>query len=231
MRKKKFILYVTMIAAAAGINLSACSSGTGAEQGTAALRSSGQGTGSVQSSIQGTDVSKAPGQETPGEGGTKDETISEHTLKSESARNQENARNQKDAEGPVLRLELPEDQGLCSDPSFIQQDDNTIQILFHDETTQSDAIAWASLEAAGGPSENYVLDQQGMEQREILAGEDGPVVLTIRKTVENSDIHGILISWEQEGVFYELWEDDAREKKEAVVDMASAIASRSRLPL
>ena len=222
MRKKKFILYVTMIAAAAGINLSACSSGTGAEQGTAALRSSGQGTGSVQSSIQGTDVSKAPGQEMPGEGGTKDETISEHTLKSESARNQ------KDAEGPVLRLELPEDQGLCSDPSFIQQDDNTIQILFHDETTQSDAISWASLEAAGGPSENYVLDQQGMEQREILAGEDGPVVLTIRKTVENSDIHGILISWEQEGVFYELWEDDAREKKEAVVDMASAIVSRSR---
>ena len=93
MRKKKFILYVTMIAAAAGINLSACSSGTGAEQGTAALRSSGQGTGSVQSSVQGTDVSKAPGQEMPGEGGTKDETISEHTLKSESARNQENARN------------------------------------------------------------------------------------------------------------------------------------------
>ena len=46
--------------------------------------------------------------------------------------------------------------------------------------------------------------------------------------MENSDIHGILISWEQEGVFYELWEDDAREKKEAVVDMASAIVSRSR---
>ena len=222
MRKKKFILYVTMIAAAAGINLSACSFGPRCPAGSGGVRVTRPGTGLVQSSIQGTDVSKAPGQEMPGEGGTKDETISEHTLKSESARNQ------KDAEGPVLRLELPEDQGLCSDPSFIQQDDNTIQILFHDETTQSDAIAWASLEAAGGPSENYVLDQQGMEQREILAGEDGPVVLTIRKTVENSDIHGILISWEQEGVFYELWEDDAREKKEAVVDMASAIVSRSR---
>ena len=53
------------------------------------------------------------------------------------------------------------------------------------------------------------------------------VKMTIQKTVENSDIHGILVSWEHEGVFYELWEDDARDSMDAVIEMASAIAVRS----
>ena len=55
--------------------------------------------------------------------------------------------------------------------------------------------------------------------------------MTIQKTVENSDIHGILVSWEHEGVFYELWEDDARDSMDAVIEMASAMlfaAQRSK---
>ena len=109
---------------------------------------------------------------------------------------------------------------------MIQEDEHTVQIQFHDENTQSDAMAWASLEAGGGPSEYYVLDEEGTLQQEVWAGEK-LVKMTIQKTVENSDIHGILVSWEHEGVFYELWEDDARDSMDAVIEMSSAIAVRS----
>ena len=53
-------------------------------------------------------------------------------------------------------------------------------------------MAWASLEAGGGPSEYYVLDEEGTLQQEVWAGEK-LVKMTIQKTVENSDIHGILV--------------------------------------
>ena len=133
---------------------------------------------------------------------------------------------QEAAKAPVLRLKLPDDVTVCSSPVIIQEDEHTVQIQFHDENTQSDAMAWASLEAGGGPSEYYVLDEEGTLQQEVWAGEK-LVKMTIQKTVENSDIHGILVSWEHEGVFYELWEDDARDSMDAVIEMASAIAVRS----
>ena len=145
---------------------------------------------------------------------TEEGTASEHIPEQEAAK------------APVLRLKLPDDVTVCSSPVMIQEDEHTVQIQFHDENTQSDAMAWASLEAGGGPSEYYVLDEEGTLQQEVWAGEK-LVKMTIQKTVENSDIHGILVSWEHEGVFYELWEDDARDSMDAVIEMASAIAVRS----
>ena len=149
---------------------------------------------------------------------TEEGTASEHTT--------EHIPEQEAAKAPVLRLKLPDDVTVCSSPVIIQKDEHTVQIQFHDENTQSDAMAWASLEAGGGPSEYYVLDEEGTLQQEVWAGEK-LVKMTIQKTVENSDIHGILVSWEHEGVFYELWEDDARDSMDAVIEMASAIAVRS----
>ena len=153
---------------------------------------------------------------------TEEGTASEHTTEHIP----EHIPEQEAAKAPVLRLKLPDDVTVCSSPVMIQEDEHTVQIQFHDENTQSDAMAWASLEAGGGPSEYYVLDEEGTLQQEVWAGEK-LVKMTIQKTVENSDIHGILVSWEHEGVFYELWEDDARDSMDAVIEMASAIAVRS----
>lgn len=125
--------------------------------------------------------------------------------------------------GPVLVLSLPEDERLCSNP-VRSQDDKMIQILFHDESTQSDAIARASLDSEDSLSEYYVLDEAGAEKRRVPAEDGSEMEMDIRKTVENSDIHGILIRWEYKGIFYELWEDDAREQADDVIRMAAGIA-------
>lgn len=222
MRKKKYILYFAAAAAAAGLGLGACSPGTGTQKETASSVSAGQqtavsgGTESGTESETGYENGHETGHETRHETGheTEEGTASEHIPEQEAAK------------APVLRLKLPDDVTVCSSPVMIQEDEHTVQIQFHDENTQSDAMAWASLEAGGGPSEYYVLDEEGTLQQEVWAGEK-LVKMTIQKTVENSDIHGILVSWEHEGVFYELWEDDARDSMDAVIEMASAIAVRS----
>ena len=226
MRKKKYILYFAAAAAAAGLGLGACSPGTGAQKETASSVSAGQqtavsgGTESGTESETGYENGHETGHETRHETEleTEEGTASEHTT--------EHIPEQEAAKAPVLRLKLPDDVTVCSSPVIIQKDEHTVQIQFHDENTQSDGMAWASLEAGGGPSEYYVLDEEGTLQQEVWAGEK-LVKMTIQKTVENSDIHGILVSWEHEGVFYELWEDDARDSMDAVIEMASAIAVRS----
>lgn len=236
MRKKKAVLYFAAAAAAVSIGLVACSPGTGAGKETVISVPTGQGTA----------VSEAQELETPGLGASGQESSeqtdgadqskvnfsgqsewAENEIKTSTEKETGKVMKQESAKAPVLRLKLPEDETICSSPAVIQEDGTAIQIQFHDETTQSDAMAWASLEAGGGPSEYYVLDEEGTERQEILAGEKIRVEMTIRKTVENSDIHGILVSWKYEGVFYELWEDDARESADAVVDMVAAIAARS----
>ena len=210
MRKKKYILYFAAAAAAAGLGLGACSPGTGTQKETASSVSAGQ-----QTAVSGVS-----------ESGTESETGYENGHETEEGTASEHIPEQEAAKAPVLRLKLPDDVTVCSSPVMIQEDEHTVQIQFHDENTQSDAMAWASLEAGGGPSEYYVLDEEGTLQQEVWAGEK-LVKMTIQKTVENSDIHGILVSWEHEGVFYELWEDDARDSMDAVIEMASAIAVRS----
>ena len=234
MRKKKYILYFAAAAAAAGLGLGACSPGTGTQKETASSVSAGQQTAVSGVSESGTESETGygngheTGHETRHETrhetelGTEVGTASEHTTEHIP----EHIPEQEAAKAPVLRLKLPDDVTVCSSPVMIQEDEHTVQIQFHDENTQSDAMAWASLEAGGGPSEYYVLDEEGTLQQEVWAGEK-LVKMTIQKTVENSDIHGILVSWEHEGVFYELWEDDARDSMDAVIEMASAIAVRS----
>ena len=221
MRKKKYILY---FAAAAGLGLGACSPGTGAQKETASSVSAGQQTAVSGVTESGTESETGDenGHETRHETEleTEEGTASEHTTEHIP----EHIPEQEAAKAPVLRLKLPDDVTVCSSPVIIQEDEHTVQIQFHDENTQSDAMAWASLEAGGGPSEYYVLDEEGTLQQEVWAGEK-LVKMTIQ--VENSDIHGILVSWEHEGVFYELWEDDARDSMDAVIEMASAIAVRS----
>lgn len=211
MRKKKYILYFAAAAAA-------CSPGTGTQKETASSVSAGQQTAVSGVSESGTESETGYGNGHETELGTEVGTASEHTT--------EHIPEQEAAKAPVLRLKLPDDVTVCSSPVMIQEDEHTVQIQFHDENTQSDAMVWASLEAGGGPSEYYVLDEEGTLQQEVWAGEK-LVKMTIQKTVENSDIHGILVSWEHEGVFYELWEDDARDSMDAVIEMASAIAVRS----
>lgn len=219
MRKKKAVLYFAAAAAAVSIGLVACSPGTGAGKETVISAPAGQDT-----AVNETQGIGLPGQESSEQTEGGDQSKEKDSGRSEQAESDINTGTEK---APVLRLKLPEDETLCSSPAVIQEDGTAIQIQFHDETTQSDAMAWASLEAGGGPSEYYVLDEDGTERQEVLAGEKIRVEMTIRKTVENSDIHGILVSWNYEGVFYELWEDDARESADAVVDMAAAIAARS----
>lgn len=219
MRKKKAVLYFAAAAAAVSIGLVACSPGTGAGKETVISAPAGQDT-----AVNETQGLGLPGQESSEQTEGGDQSKEKVSGRSEQAESDIKAGTEK---APVLRLKLPEDETICSSPAVIREDGTAIQIQFHDETTQSDAMAWASLEAGGGPSEYYVLDEEGTECQEILAGEKIRVEMTIRKTVENSDIHGILVSWKYEGVFYELWEDDARESADAVVDMAAAIAARS----
>lgn len=226
MRKKKYILYFAAAAAAAGLGLGACSPGTGTQKETASSVSAGQQTAVSGVSESGTEseTGYGNGHETGHE--TRHETELETEEGTASEHTTEHIPEQEAAKAPVLRLKLPDDVTVCSSPVMIQEDEHTVQIQFHDENTQSDAMAWASLEAGGGPSEYYVLDEEGTLQQEVWAGEK-LVKMTIQKTVENSDIHGILVSWEHEGVFYELWEDDARDSMDAVIEMASAIAVRS----
>lgn len=219
MRKKKAVLYFSAAVAAVSIGLVACSPGTGAGKETVISAPAGQDT-----AVNETQEIGLPGQESSEETEGGDQSKEKVSGRSEQAESDIKTGTEK---APVLRLKLPEDETICSSPAVIREDGTAIQIQFHDETTQSDAMAWASLEAGGGPSEYYVLDEEGTERQEVLAGEKIRVEMTIRKTVENSDIHGILVSWNYEGVFYELWEDDARESADAVVDMAAAIAARS----
>lgn len=244
MRKKQFILYFAAAAAAAGIGLGACSSGSGTEKKAVTPVPAGQETAGQGAAGQGAAAGEAAGLEAsgreplenPGSTGQSNEDFSgrvesaENGIRTETVRGTGQASKQESAKAPVLRLKLPDDEGSFSSPAIIQEDENTIQIQFHDENTQSDAMAWASLEAGGGPSEYYMFDEEGTEQQEVSAGEKFRVKMTIKKTVENSDIHGILVSWEHEGVFYELWEDDARDSMDAVIDTASAIAARSTGP-
>lgn len=246
MRKKEYILYFAAAAAAVSIGLGACSPGTGktvtpvptGQEATGQVETgqespAGEGPGPEASGQEpqkipgGAETSKAdfPGQGSSPENGGKTETGNGGNAETGKGPGQDST--QESAKATVLRLKLPEDERICSSPAIIQEDDNTIQIQFHDENTRSDAIAWASLEAGGGPSEYYMFDEDGTKQQEVSAGEELRVKMTVKKTVENSDIHGMLVSWEHEGVFYELWEDDARDSTDAVIDMASAIAARS----
>ena len=147
MRKKKYILYFAAAAAAAGLGLGACSPGTGTQKETASSVSAGQQTAVSGVSESGTESETGyengheTGHETRHETGheTEEGTASEHIPEQEAAK------------APVLRLKLPDDVTVCSSPVMIQEDEHTVQIQFHDENTQSDAMAWASLEAGRRP--------------------------------------------------------------------------------
>lgn len=215
--------------AALSLGLGACSPGEKTGMETMGMETAGMEAAGMET----TDIGTA-GMETTGIGTAGIETTGMETTGIEPAdlAAEAQAVNGTDEEDenvaePKLRLELPEDDSMYSQASTIQQDNRVIQIQFHHENTGSDAIIWASIEAEGGPSEYYMFDEDGIRSEMADIGAGGPLEMTIRKTVENSDIHGILISWEYDGVYYELWEDDAREQADRVLQMAAAIASQS----
>lgn len=194
---------IVAVTAAFSLNIGACSSGdksgTDPERETAGSEYAGQETSEGDSAGQDTSEAGSAGREIPETGSADREA--------------------------VLKLSLPEDESLFSHP-VRSEDDGMIQIQFGDQNTRSEAIVWASLEKEGGPSEYYVFDEEGEEKKMVAAG-SRQLEMVIRKTVENSDIHGILVSWECDGVYYELWEDDAREQADDVIQTAAEIAARS----
>ena len=89
---------------------------------------------------------------------TEEGTASEHTT--------EHIPEQEAAKAPVLRLKLPDDVTVCSSPVIIQKDEHTVQIQFHDENTQSDAMAcWLPWRQEAAPRNTTSLTRRGLCSR------------------------------------------------------------------
>ena len=124
----------------------------------------------------------------------------------------------------VLALRLPEDESRFSDPVYGSEDEDTLTVQFYDVEAESGALARASRHEDGGPAEYYVFDEGTKKTYEAKAPDGSKLEVAVMMTIENSDIPGILASWEHDGIYYTLWEDESRDRPDAVARTAAAIA-------
>lgn len=123
-----------------------------------------------------------------------------------------------------LKLELPENESWSSGAVYSIIGGRVAQIQFHDEITGSDAIARAGKQEDGDISGIYYAFDDSKKQSWFTDVEDGTrVYITVQATSENSDVHGVLATWNYKDLSYSLWEDDAREFPDAVAKMAVEI--------
>lgn len=124
-----------------------------------------------------------------------------------------------------LNLSLPEDKERYENITYSIISNEIAQIRFHDKTTNSDAILRAGKAEGGDPSGIYYEFDSSKVRKETVKAKDGTEVdIVAQPTIENSDIHGVLVVWNAEGSVYTLWEDDAREQIDEVVQAAVEIA-------
>lgn len=124
-----------------------------------------------------------------------------------------------------LKLSLPEDKERYENILYSIISNEVAQIRFHDETTNSDAILRAGKAEGGDPSGIYYEFDSSKVRKETVKAKDGTEVdIVAQPTIENSDIHGVLVVWNAGGSVYTLWEDDAREQIDEVVQAAVEIA-------
>lgn len=124
-----------------------------------------------------------------------------------------------------LKLSLPEDKERYENITYSIISNEIAQIRFHDKTTNSDAILRAGKAEGGDPSGIYYEFDSSKVRKETVKAKDGTEVdIVAQPTIENSDIHGVLVVWNAEGSVYTLWEDDAREQIDEVVQAAVEIA-------
>lgn len=127
-----------------------------------------------------------------------------------------------------IEIVLPQNESWYSSPVCSVEDGAVRQVMFRDEITGSDAVVRASKKEDGDPSVFfYVFDDSKREKWSARAEDGTSIEITVEVTVENSDIHGVLATWEHGGVLYALWEDDAADAMDSVAKIAMAIAERS----
>lgn len=127
-----------------------------------------------------------------------------------------------------LKLELPANDQWYSEPLYSVIEGRVAQIQFVDKITDSDAIARAGKSGEEDISGIYYVFDDSKKQSWFTKMEDGTLVdITVQVTEENSDVHGVLATWNYKDVTYSLWEDDAWEYPDAVAKMAIAIMERS----
>ena len=128
-----------------------------------------------------------------------------------------------------IQIQLPRNEKWYSGPVYSTEEGNVEQVMFHDEITGSDAIVRACREEDGDPSVFYYMFDDSKKQAWTVSTEDGTRIdITVEVTVENSDIRGVLATWNRQGILYALWEDDAVHSVDSVAKIAMEIAERSR---
>lgn len=128
-----------------------------------------------------------------------------------------------------IQIQLPRNEKWYSGPVYSTEEGNVEQVMFRDEITGSDAIVRACREEDGDPSVFYYMFDDSKKQAWTVSTEDGTRIdITVEVTVENSDIRGVLATWNRQGILYALWEDDAVHSVDSVAKIAMEIAERSR---
>ena len=127
-----------------------------------------------------------------------------------------------------LKIGLPMNENWYSDPVYSTEEGGVRQVMFYDEFSRSDVIVRACRTEDGDPSVFYYMFDEQKKQTWMATAKDGArIEITLEVTIENSDIHGVLATWEHGGIRYALWEDDAKDAVDSAAKMAVEIAERS----
>ena len=127
-----------------------------------------------------------------------------------------------------ISLELPQNPDWIRDPACSILGGKVAQIRFYDMMAESDAIVRAADESEEDISGIYYVFDDTQKQSWFTMTEDGQrIEISLRVTVENSDVPGALATWTFGGNQYCLWEDNVRDTEDAVARMAIEIAKAS----
>lgn len=153
----------------------------------------------------------------------------EAVLAQTSAGPEEDVSEAESGEEREIRIGLPSNEAWYSGAEYSVEGGTVKQVMFHDEITGSDAIVRACRTEDGDPSVfYYMFDDTKKESWPANTADGGKIDIKVEVTVENSDIHGVLATWEHDGVLYALWEDDGAGDVSSVAKLAVEIAERSQ---
>lgn len=146
-----------------------------------------------------------------------------------SAAPEEDASESESGDEPEIRIGLPGNEAWYSGAEYSVEDGTIKQVMFYDEITGSDVIVRACRKEDGDPSVFYYMFDDSKKESWSAKTSDGKTIdIKVEVTVDNSDIHGVLATWEHDGVSYALWEDDGAGDLSSVAKLAVEIAERSQ---
>lgn len=127
-----------------------------------------------------------------------------------------------------LSLKLPENDSWYENAIYQIIDGQIAEICFFDVHGESEASVRAAKEDLGDVSGVYYkFDEAKTKIWSTAAAAGQTIEIAVQVVVEGSDFHGVLASWNYDGVNYTLWEDNGADRADTIAKMAMEIAKRS----